>query len=90
MKANQFNPVKGYVFVEQSSEDKKEVRRGLILPPEPKDQRIGIVVACGKDSPVKKGDEIFFKEFSGHEIIIDGVKHQFVKYEDIISTIKES
>jgi chaperonin GroES len=70
---------------------------GLFLPPSQEPDVIAEVVAVGRgklldngsllEPEVRAGDRIVLHKYAGHEITIDGVKHYFVKGEDILAVL---
>jgi chaperonin GroES len=71
---------------------------GIIIPDTAKEKPAqGKVVACGSGKrdeegkrwplDVKAGDRVLFSKYAGTEIKIDGVKHLFMREEDILAVI---
>ena len=91
-------PLPGYILVEPADSEKK-TDSGIYLPDshDEKPQQ-GTVLAVGSDwateqgatikSPVKKGDEVVYKKWGGNEVKIDKVEYQFLKFEDVLATVK--
>jgi len=75
---------------------KKEERTagGIYIPESAKEEKKeGEVVAVGqlkdgKEIPLKKGDKIIYGGYSSEEIEINGEKHIFVDYKDILAKIE--
>lgn len=92
------NPTSGYVLVEPASKQQKT--SGGIYLPENHDEKpqAGTVIAVGGSvwesgvkevkSPVKVGDQVVYKKWGGNDVKIEGVEYQFLKFEDILATIK--
>ena len=98
LKVSQLKPQPGYVLVEPAKQQTKTAS-GIYLP-ENSDQKPqdGKVLACGDaiwqsgvkeiKCPVKKGDQVLYKKWGGNDVKIDDVEYQFLKFEDILATIK--
>jgi len=75
---------------------KEEVTKGGIYIPESaqKENKEGIVIAVGtfedgKELPLKKGDHVIYGGYQSDEVEIDGEKHLFVDFKDILATFVE-
>lgn len=91
-------PMPGYVLVEPSKKQTQTVG-GIYLPDDAGDKpQEGKVLAVGGDwttesgatlkSPVKVGDSVVYKKWGGNDVKIGDVEYQFLKFEDILATIK--
>lgn len=91
-------PMPGYVLVEPS-EKQTQTAGGIYLPDNAGDKpQAGTVLAVGADwatesgatikSPVKVGDNVVYKKWGGNDVKINAVEYQFLKFEDILATIK--
>lgn len=95
---NKMTPMPGYVLVEPAKKQTKT--SGGIYLPDSSDEKPqeGSVLAVGADwvteqgailkSPVKKGDRVVYKKWGGNDVKIGDVEYQFLKFEDILATIK--
>jgi chaperonin GroES len=90
-------PLNDRVLVARGDAEKKTIG-GIIIPDTAKEKPAeGKVVACGpgkrdengKRTPldVKAGDQVLFSKYAGTEIKIDGIKHLFMREEDILAVI---
>lgn len=91
-------PLPGYVLVEPQ-EVQKQTESGIYLPDshDEKPQQ-GTVISVGADwatehgatikCPVKKGDVVIYKKWGGNDVKIEGKEYQFLKFEDILATVK--
>lgn len=91
-------PMPGYVLVEPSK--KQTQTQGGIYLPDNHDEKpqAGTVLAVGADwttesgatlkSPVKVGDKVVYKKWGGNDVKVADVEYQFLKFEDILATIK--
>ena len=43
----------------------------------------------GKELPLKKGDHVLYGGYQSDEIEIDGEKHLFVDFKDILAVVEE-
>jgi len=92
------SPMSGYVLVEPDT--KQTQTAGGIYLPDSHDEKpqAGKVIAVGDSiwesgvkelkSPVKVGEHIVYKKWGGNDVKINGVEYQFLKFEDILATIK--
>lgn len=92
-------PTPGYILIEPVAIETKTTG-GIYLPESAtteKPQR-GKVLAVGADevtdngtkktSPVKVGEKVIYKKWGGNEVKEDGRELLFVKFDDILATIK--
>ncbi|MBW7943966.1 co-chaperone GroES [Patescibacteria group bacterium] len=97
LSVSQLHPVAGYVLVEPAK-SQQQTASGIYLP-ENQDEKPqhGTVLAVGDDalvdgqkvaSPVKKGDHVIYKKWGGNEFKVGDTEYQFLKFEDILATIK--
>lgn len=97
LSVSQLQPLAGYVLVEPAKAQKK-TSSGIYLP-ESGDEKPqnGTVLAVGGSifqegqelkAPVKKGDHVIYKKWGGNDFKIGDVEYQFLKFEDILATIK--
>lgn len=87
-------PTAGYVFVLEEEVEQKTAS-GIMLPDISKDrQPRGEVIAVGgttpegREAPCKKGDRVLFKKWQANELRVEKKLYLFLKYEDILATIK--
>jgi chaperonin GroES len=91
-------PMAGYVLVEPA-EKQTQTAGGIFLPDNTGEKpQAGNVIAVGDSiwesgikelkSPVKVGDAVVYKKWGGNDVKINGVEYQFLKFEDILATIK--
>lgn len=93
----QLHPLAGYVLVEPAK-SQKQTASGIYLPENDSEKpQHGEVLAVGGDAmidgqkvacPVKKGDQVIYKRWGGNEVKIGDVEYQFLKFEDILATVK--
>ena len=92
------SPLAGYVLVEPAKQE-KQTASGLYLPDSTDEKpQHGTVLAIGDSiwesgvkelkSPVKVGDKVIYKKWGGNDFKIGDVEYQFLKFEDILATIK--
>jgi chaperonin GroES len=92
------SPMPGYVLVEPESKQ-TQTQGGIYLPDNVSDKpQAGTVISIGDSiwesgvkelkSPVKVGDHVVYKKWGGNDVKINGVEFQFLKFEDILATIK--
>lgn len=95
---NKLTPMPGYVLVEPEAKTTKSAG-GIYLPSNSEEKpQAGTVLAVGADwntesgatltSPVKQGDNVVYKKWGGNDVKISGTEYQFLKFEDILATIK--
>ena len=98
LSVSQLQPLAGYVLVEPAKKEKRTAS-GLILPENDSDKpQHGTVLAVGGSiwesgvkevkAPVKVGDSVIYKKWGGNDFNVDDVEYQFLKFEDILATIK--
>lgn len=92
------NPMPGYVLVEPT--EKVSQTAGGIYLPDSHDEKpqAGTVIAVGESiwesgvkeikSPVKAGDKVVYKKWGGNDVKIGDTEYQFLKFDDILATIK--
>lgn len=94
----QIAPLAGYVLV-QPAEGQKQTASGIYLPDSADEKpQHGTVLAVGGSvwesgvkevsSPVKAGDTVIYKKWGGNEVKIDDVEYQFLKFDDVLATVK--
>ena len=93
----QLQPAPGYVLVEPAKQE-KQTQSGIYLPDsESEKPQYGKVLAVGADTlddgakvtaPVKVGDQVVYKKWGGNDFKVADVEYQFLKFEDILATIK--
>lgn len=72
----------------------ERTKGGLYIPESAKEEKKeGIVVAAGthkdgKELPLKKGDRVLYGGYSSDEIELDGEKHLFVEFKDILAKME--
>lgn len=99
LSVSKLQPLAGYVLVEPAKVEKKTAS-GIYLPDSAEEKpQYGTVLAVGDSiwesgvkeikSPVKKGDQVLYKKWGGNEVKIDDVEYQFLKFEDVLATIKK-
>jgi len=97
LSVSQLQPLAGYVLVEPAKSQKKTAS-GLYLPESAEEKpQHGTVLAVGGavmqdgaevKAPVKKGDNVIYKKWGGNDFKVGEVEYQFLKFEDILATIK--
>ncbi|MBP9781915.1 co-chaperone GroES [Candidatus Woesebacteria bacterium] len=98
MSVKSISPLAGYVLVEPAKQE-KQTASGLYLPDSADEKpQHGTVLAVGNSiwesgvkelkSPVKVGDKVIYKKWGGNDFKIGDVEYQFLKFEDILATIK--
>ncbi len=91
-------PMPGYVLVEPAEKQTKTTG-GIYLPDNAGDKpQAGTVIAVGDSiwesgikelkSPVKVGDRVVYKKWGGNDVKIETTEYQFLKFDDILATIK--
>ena len=94
IKPSQLKPTPGYVLVEPSEKETK-TESGIYLPENDGDKpQHGRVLSCGDNTeelicPVEKGDLVVYKKWGGNDLTIEDKNYQFLKFEDVLATIKE-
>jgi len=97
-KALNLHPTAGYVIIEQT-EAETRTASGIYLPEKAADKpQKGVILAVGeaeitdkgvtKNAPAKVGDIVIYKKWGGNEVKLDGRDFLFVKFDDILATIK--
>ena len=97
LSVSQLHPAPGYVLV-QPAEQQKQTASGIILPTKDGEKpQHGVVLAVGAatvddgatiESPVKKGEKVIYKKWGGNEFKVGETEYQFLKFEDLLATIK--
>lgn len=98
LSVSQLQPLAGYVLVEPAVRE-KQTASGLILPENDSEKpQHGKVLAVGGSvwesgvkeikSPVKVGDQVIYKKWGGNEVMVGDVEYQFLKFDDILATVK--
>ena len=91
-------PLSGFVLVKPAKTETKTAS-GLYLPENSAEKpSYGTVLAVGDSvwesgvkevkAPVKVGQTVIYKKWGGNEFQIDKIEYQFLKFEDILATIK--
>lgn len=91
-------PVSGYILVEPQKKE-KTTASGIVIPESHEDKpQQGKVLAVGdtfitdygikKESPVKIGDTIIYREWGGKEYKQDNTELLILKFDDIMAVIK--
>lgn len=90
-------PAPGYVLVEPAKQE-KQTASGIYLPTSQEEKpQHGTVLAVGEatiedgkklESPAKKGDAVIYKKWGGNDFKIGDTEYQFLKFDDILATIK--
>ncbi|MFH1510520.1 MAG: co-chaperone GroES [Candidatus Woesearchaeota archaeon] len=86
-------PLGERVLIKPTKQEEK-TKGGLYIPETAKEEKKeGTVFAAGfhkdgKDLPLKKGDKVIYGGYSSDEIEIDGEKHVFVDYKDVLAKIE--
>jgi chaperonin GroES len=89
----EIKPMGERVLIKKSQKEEK-TSGGIYIPESAKTERKeGIVVSVGtlsngKEIPLKKGDRIIYSGYSSNEIEINGEKHLFLEYKDILAKIE--
>ena len=66
----------------------EQTASGILLGEAKEKQNTAIIESVGPDvKTVKKGDKIFYKEYSTTEVKLDGVEYIIVKEEDVLATL---
>lgn len=94
----QLHPLAGFVLVEPAKQETKTAS-GIYLPESQAEKpQHGTVLAVGDSiwesgvkeikAPVKKGDHVIYKKWGGNDFKVKDVEYQFLKFEDILATVK--
>ncbi|HBH05456.1 MAG TPA: co-chaperone GroES [Flavobacteriales bacterium] len=89
----ELQPVNQNVILEIKEEKEQRTASGLYIPDTAKEkpQFAKVVALSTIESPeVSVGDTVFFKQFSGNEIEMDGKKYLVIQYSDILAKIVET
>ena len=94
-----FSPTAGYILIQPFEVDRKTAS-GLYIPETANTEKPqkGKVLEVGNElvlengitrkSPVKIGETVIYKKWGANEIKEEGKEYLFVKFEDILATIK--
>ncbi len=91
-------PMPGYVLVEPETKQ-TQTAGGIYLPDNASEKpQAGTVLAVGAEwqseygatikPSVKVGDHVIYKKWGGNDVKINTTEYQFLKFEDILATIK--
>jgi chaperonin GroES len=86
-------PMGERVLIKQRQKEEKTAG-GIYIPDSAKeDRKEGIIIAVGqykdgKPLPLKKGDAVLYGGYSSEEIEMDGEKHVFVDFKDVLAIIE--
>lgn len=91
-------PMPGYVLVEPA-EKTTQTAGGIYLAESSTEKpQAGTVIAVGGSiwesgvkevaSPVPVGAKVVYKKWGGNDVKMNGIEYQFLKFEDILATIK--
>ncbi len=86
-------PIGERVLIRQNKKEEKTAG-GIYIPDSAKEERKeGVVVSAGqyKDGsvlPLKEGDKVLYGGYSSEEVEIDGQKHVFVDFKDVLAKIE--
>lgn len=95
---SKLQPMPGYVLVEPAAKQAKTTS-GIYLPDSHDEKpQYGTVLAVGADwvtehgatvkAPCKAKDTVIYKKWGGNEVKIGDIEYQFLKFEDILATVK--
>ena len=66
----------------------EKTESGILLGEAKEKSAYAVVESVGPDvKNIKKGDKIFYKEYSTTEVKLDGVDYIIVKQEDVLATL---
>lgn len=84
-------PTEGRIVAVRAQDKEPKTASGFITSKTPIKQNYADVVTTlntpDKESPVRPGDRIIFKDFGATEITVDGVEYLIIAHEDILATI---
>ena len=81
-----FRPLNNNVWVKRIQEEEKTAG-GIYIPDSAKqDAQMGVVEAVGQGTQIKKGDKVFFGQYSGTKA---GDNYLVLKEEDVLGIIEE-
>ena len=86
-------PLGERVLLKQPVKEEK-TKGGIYIPDTAKEERKeGVVVAVGtfkdgKELPLKPGDTVLYGGYSSDEVDIEGIKHVFVDFKDILAKVE--
>lgn len=91
------SPLPGYVLV-KPADQAKQTASGIYLPDSHDEKpQHGTVLAVSTHGyvgdekvpcPVKVNDQVIYKKWGGNEFKIGDVEYQFLKFEDVLATVK--
>lgn len=87
-------PLGERVLIKQHIKEEK-TKGGIYIPDSAKEEKKeGTVIAVGtfkdgKELPLKQGDHVIYGGYSSEEIEIDGEKHVFIDFKDILAKIEK-
>ncbi|MEM4638111.1 MAG: co-chaperone GroES [Candidatus Woesearchaeota archaeon] len=87
-------PLGERVLIKQHIKEEK-TKGGIYIPESAKEEKKeGTVIAVGtfkdgKELPLKQGDHVIYGGYSSEEIEIDGEKHVFIDFKDILAKIEK-
>lgn len=88
-------PMGERVLIKQQKKEEK-TSGGIYIPNSAKEERKeGEIVAVGqykdgKELPLKKGDKVLYGGYNSDNIEINGEKHIFIDFKDILAKIEEN
>ncbi|MEW5896888.1 MAG: co-chaperone GroES [Nanoarchaeota archaeon] len=86
-------PMGERVLIRQNKKEEK-TKGGIYIPDSAKEERKeGEVIAVGqykdgKELPLKPGDKVIYGGYSSEEIEINGEKHMFIDFKDVLARIE--
>lgn len=91
-------PAPGFLLVEPAKQEKKTAS-GLYLPDTHSEKpQYGTVLSVGSKiisdhgvettAPAKVGDTVLYKKWGGNEVTLGNTEYQFLKFDDILATVK--
>ncbi len=89
----ELQPVNQNVLLEIEEVKEQKTASGIIIPDTAKEKpKYAKVVAMSNiESPeISVGDVVFYKEFGGNEIELDGKKYLVIQYADILAKLVET
>lgn len=91
MQKVKFNPLFDIVLVTIEAAPDTIGDSGLVQPEIAKEKPYhGTVLRCGPDvKNLKEGDHIVFTKYSGKPIVVDSVKFQYMKEQEVIGVLED-
>lgn len=89
----EIKPMGERVLIKQHKKEEKTAG-GIYIPESAKEeQKEGEVIAVGqykdgKELPLKKGDKVLYAGYNSEQIEINGEKHIFIDFKDILAKIQ--